>query len=912
MNICKYLLPLAMLATLLSCQKESVHVTSITVSPSTLELTEGERQQLSAEVEPEEAENKAYSWTTSDKSVAVVDSGGEVTAVGAGTATIKAIADDGGIEGSCRVTVKTKVIPVESIQLSGPPVSMVEGDEVQLSAEVRPENATYKDIRWTSSDEAVATVSESGKLVAVSAGEATITVSSVSQPEIMSSCSVTISAKAIPVTAITLDQGHLDLVEGDVYTLHATVEPADATDKAIKWTSSNEAAATVSEDGNVVAVSAGEATITVSSVSQPDIMSSCSVTVSAKAIPVTAITLDQEHLDLVEGDDYTLHATVEPVNATDKTVKWKSSNPSIASVSDTGLVTANHEGTAVITASCGNVSATCEVSVAKPVIPVEEVLLNRSSLELEPGQTGQLTATVLPANATDKTVTWISTDEAVATVYGGLVTAISPGYCGIQAWAGGKYEEAVIVVEAPAPEPYVDLGRGTKWATCNLGASAPEEYGNYYAWGETSVKSSYSWNNYLWGKQFSLTKYKSGGNSLELADDVANATLGSNWRMPTPAEVNTLVSDCTWSWKTNYNGSGKNGYVVTGTNGKSIFLPAAGYRKESSLNGVGTNGYYWTSRVSFEDNAHANTIAFTSSGPSLSNYSRYVGLPVRAVYAASGTNVPVTDVHIKPQYLTINMGETYQLELDIYPNNATDKTGTWSSDNAGVATVANGIVTGRGPGIASVTYKVSNGLSATCKVTVRMESVDLGLPSGLKWATCNLGARSPKEFGLEYGWGETELKSDMSWSTYKWWDSATSELTKYRPKTSSGKGDGKLVLDPEDDVAHVTLGGNWRIPTYEEWKELYDQCTWTWFNENGIFGTIGTSKKNGAQIILTCAGYRSGTYIINSGSHGYYWSSSLRKDEPKKAYNMYFHYKDEAFPSFSERRLGFCVRAVCD
>ena len=136
---------------------------------------------------------------------------------------------------------------------------------------------------------------------------------------------------------------------------------------------------------------------------------------------------------------------------------------------------------------------------------------------------------------------------------------------------------------------YVDLGLSVKWATCNIGANTPEEYGYYYAWGETSNKTKFEY-----GEKNSRTY---GENMLDISGDssydAARANWGGSWRMPTEAEMEELLDECTWTLLTSQ--SGVNGYKVTGPNGNSIFLPAAGNREYSSLNYIGERGYYWTS-----------------------------------------------------------------------------------------------------------------------------------------------------------------------------------------------------------------------------------------------------------------------------------------------------------------------------
>ena len=172
---------------------------------------------------------------------------------------------------------------------------------------------------------------------------------------------------------------------------------------------------------------------------------------------------------------------------------------------------------------------------------------------------------------------------------------------------------------------YVDLGLSVKWATCNVGANSPSDYGNYYAWGEILTKSTYTEDN---SKTYGNSAYNrdiGGDSSL----DAARANWGGTWRLPTEAEFQELLDNCTWKWTTQ---GGHNGYKVTSKkNGNSIFLPAAGWRLDSSLNYAVESGYYWSSSPGGSDSNLACNLNFLSSGSDTDWYNRYIGRSVRPV-----------------------------------------------------------------------------------------------------------------------------------------------------------------------------------------------------------------------------------------------------------------------------------------
>ena len=187
------------------------------------------------------------------------------------------------------------------------------------------------------------------------------------------------------------------------------------------------------------------------------------------------------------------------------------------------------------------------------------------------------------------------------------------------------------------------------------------------------------------------------------------------------------------------------------------------------------------------------------------------------------------------------------------------------------------------------------------------DAIDMGL--SVKWAAANFGAVNPEDYGYYYAWGETETKDDYRQRTYKWYDGTLTAYSKYNTDPDYGPADNKTELDFSDDVVNLILGGKWRMPCDSEWKELLDNCTWTWTQSNGVNGYLVTSKKNDASIFLPAAGYREKDEWKDVASYGCYWSSSLFKDFSDYAWDMSFN-ADDAFMNHHNRFLGYTIRPV--
>ena len=426
---------------------------------------------------------------------------------------------------------------------------------------------------------------------------------------------------------------------------------------------------------------------------------------------------------------------------------------------------------------------------------------------------------------------------------------------------------------------FVDLGLPSKtyWATMNIGATSTEDMGDYFAWGETTPKDTYEWSTYQYcnGSDESMTKYCNnpdfGDNgftdnltTLEASDDAATANWGSGWRMPIASEAEELYTYCSHVWTTQ---NGVTGRLFTGPNGRSIFLPGI-------YNGM--SNHYWTNSLYSSYPSEATTLLFGSgTRAELGDYYRYDGLPVRAVYrmapylaTVSQSNVTLSSATLSG--LSYDNGNSDVIERGFQygtnPDNLTETIQSELGANEFTATL-----TGLAPNTTYYyrAYATNSDDTGYGEIkSFRTPSgqlgdhyyVNLGLPSGTMWATCNVGGTNFEDLGNEYAWGETTTKDEYTQNNYTY-------------------SDNPATLPADADAAAVNWGEDWIMPTQEDIQELIDYCNTTWITINGIRGMQATSS-NGNSIFIPTNIYE------GYSTSGNYWSSSLYTDNPTSAMYM--------------------------
>lgn len=704
---------------------KAIPVQEVTLDQTSATMTVGDKLVLKATVLPSEAE-AVVSWKSLNEQVATVDPKGEVTAVEPGSATI--VAEAGGKVAQCKITVEPVIINVESVKLVSYADVLIEGEEFQFEASVLPEDATDKTVVWSSSNKEVLTIDSAGKAKAVEAGTVTVKVTSNDGGK-TDECVVIVEEPLIPVTGVVINESsdNIVLVKGESKTFTATVNPSDATDKTITWSVSDDTILSVDQNGKVTALAGGSAKVVVTT-KDGGKKAECSITV---IVPVESveITSAPEGLKMTEGDTFTFTAVMKPEDATDKNFEWSSSNPSVLTIDQEGKAVAVKAGKAVVSikTSDGKLSDSREITVEElvVVIPVSSVEFDYDFVEVNPGAEVALSVIVLPENATDKSLVWTSSDETVATVKDGVVKGIKSGQAEITVKTvdGGFTDKCTVNIAVHIQEVLLDK------------TSLELEVGQQSVLTPVFIPADATNKSVIWKT--------SDSNVADVSEGVVTAKNVGDAVITVETVSGHLTATCAVKVKPKY-------YPVVSikiSEYKTNILLGETYKFAATLNpSFATDPTYtWSS---------TNTEVLTVDQDGVVTAVN-LGTADIVVTSTDGNKtdkctvtvdpVPVESVEIVEHVTVLTEGETHQFTATVAPSNATDPSYTWSSSNPEVLTVdKNGMVTAVKPGTADIVVTTTDGKKTDkCTVTVKpqfvsVESVKIVTsPSGLKM---NVGA----------------------------------------------------------------------------------------------------------------------------------------------------------------------------
>ena len=824
--------------------------------PASIDLAKGEKQILKlTKVLPEGASADNLEWTTSDDAVATVGATtGEVEAKAIGKAIITVKVKDTDVSAECEVNV---VAPEPTdVTLAPTSIELAIGETQTLTATPTPDDASTAGLVWESNNTAVAIVNQSGKVTAIKAGKATITVKLKNDESKSSTCEVTV--KAADPSAITLSETSIELAINDTETLKATVFPADASTENLEWTSSNTEVASVDNAGVVTGLKAGTATITVK-VKNTDISATCEVKVK-EATP-TAVSLDKEKEEVTVGSTVTLTATFEGATpATDK-IEWTSADEKIATVAD-GVVTGVKAGSTLISVKVkdSGLSASCLVTV-KPVVPTS-ITFNPTEVEMVKGAEMKLTYTVDPTNASTEGLTWTSSANVAIVSEAGVVTAISAGTATIKVKNGDtELGTCQVKVLAPAAKAIalVETAEVKMNETLELKATVtPSDASATLEWtsDDTNVATVDQSTGVVTGKKPGTAKI-----TVTIKDDTT---------ISATCEVTVLPCDPT---------------SVTITTEGNVTEVNAGNTLQLTLKfdpeGANAENLTWTS-----NDEKVATVSETGLVRGVKKGTAKITVTVKVNKETELTaNFDVTVLApdpiavTLPATATVAKDGTLTLTPTLTPSDATT-TFEWSSNNEAVATVdqTTGVVTGVAKGEATITATAANGKTASCKVTVTeaSEPTKIELPATQEVAVGSTVTLNPtliptdastaglvwssddKTVAAVNSKGEvTGLKEGTATITVKFSETVFDECV-VTVKAAEPVVPTSITLTSEGNVTEVKVGGKLTlISTVEPDNASLEGLTWT--SSNDKVATVAASVVLGDGIVT---GVKAGTATI--------------------------------------------------
>lgn len=417
---------------------DKVLIDSLTLNKENIYMMVNNTEEVNVVVSPMNAYYEDVIWQSSDEVIVSIEDG-KITANSVGHAVVSAMVE--GKTVSTDVWVSDEEVEATSLKIISDNKTMYVGDKIKLDLEILPENATNTKVKWSSSNKKVISIVD-GVLVAKKEGKAKVTAKLGDLKDVVE---IVVEKKVVPVTDLTLNTNEVSLYVGYVYPMSVSISPYNATNKEVVWSSENTEIATVNKYGTIKGKKSGKTVVTATVDGKS---SKVNVVVTDQKVKVSSISVSPNNSTIDLNQTLVLNTTILPSNATYESIEWSSSDGNIATVVD-GVVTGKSEGKVTITAKAGGKSGTAIVNVKKPYVAVESLYLNATSANLEKGKTITLRGTVLPSNATNQVIEWISSNPSVATVSNGVVTALSSGTAIITAKCENVKVTATIKVIVP-------------------------------------------------------------------------------------------------------------------------------------------------------------------------------------------------------------------------------------------------------------------------------------------------------------------------------------------------------------------------------------------------------------------------------------------------------------------------------
>lgn len=640
---------------------------------------------LLPQLRPSNIDDASVAWRSSDTSIAVVNSVGEVFAKSGGDAYIYATTVNG-LKDSCKITVK--IVPVADVVIDASlPSSISVYDTIALRASVLPAHASYPEITWQSSNPSIAKI-VNGTLVGVSAGS--VTVRATAHGGVIDE--VTIEIKGINISTLNLSAPSSTMNVNTSQQIASSYTPANATNIGLTWSSDNENSISVNQNGQITAMNPGSATI--KATTSNGVVGSISITVNN--IMAESLQLNTNSVVLKVSENQTLSAEVLPANTTNKLITWESSDPTTVTVDANGKLTAKTIGIATVTASTDNGKiATCTVNVVAYTIPVESVVLNYKTYSLFVGDSIKITASAFPESASNKSISWSTDKTSIATVSNsGLVVGKDVGIARITASSINGVVDTCVVTVKPIPAESVRISPSIVNLTVgeqtqiNVTFTPQNATYKFLTWTIDTAIATISSAGLLTARSVGVTTLKvksydgkEDAIQVKIASDIIyveeillpdTITVNIDEELElSPSFLPVTANRTSLTWKI------QNSSIASVNAGKLKGLVAGR-----------------TTLTATTENAKQKTVTVVVNP------------------------LPVSYVAIVPQQLDMTINQTHQLEVQVLPIKSTDKSITWESKNTSVVTVVNGLLTSHAIGQAVVRAISSNGVVGECVVTV--------------------------------------------------------------------------------------------------------------------------------------------------------------------------------------------------